>query len=380
MDSIRETAGLVAYRGRTAGTDVERRAAVHLRERLEGLGRPAELQTVQVRPRFGLTHTLHALIAILGSVVAAANAPLGAAIVLVALASTFLDATGTLHLLRRLTGRRMSQNVESREDAGKPGTLVLVAHYDSARDAPSFGLVTRLLRDPWLAMLVAMAGVLVCCGLRALGVEGTAVTTAQFVPTVFLILMVPPLADIELSGAAAGGTDNAGGATVVLRLAEELGGRLEHFDVWVVLTGAQKPFALGMKAWLRLRRGELDRESTVVLNVDGVGDGPLTYSRREGPVFPLRVHRQLVRICEEIVEDDGENGVYGARPRVVHETSDAAAALARGVPALTVSATGTALEPAALDRAYEFCRELAVRVDAGVGPRLAARSEERSGE
>lgn len=374
MDPIREIAGLVAFRGRAAGTDAERRAAVHLKGRLENLGRPAEMQTVQARTRFGLTHTLHALLAIVGSVVAAANAPIGAAIVLFALLSTFLDATGILYLVRRLTGRRISQNVESRVDDGKPGTLVLVAHVDAARAAPSWALATRVLRDPWLAMVVAMVGVLICCGLRVAGLEGTVLTSAQFIPTVFLILLVPALADIELSGAGPGGTDNAAGVAVVLQLADDLGDRLEHFDVWVVFTGAQKPFALGMKSWLRLRRSELEADSTVVLNIDGVADGPLTYSRKQGPIYPLRSHRQLTRICGQIVEDGG----HEARPTVMHEAGDGAAAAARGIPAITVSSPGAMLDPAALDRAFEFCRELAGRVDAEVGPRLSAKRRERS--
>ncbi len=348
---------------------------MHLRDRLEDLGRAADLQAVTVRPRFGLTHTLHALLAIFGSVLAAANAPVGAAIVLFAVLSTFLDVTGILYLVRRLTGRRMSQNVESRIDRTKPGTLVLVAHYDSPREAPSFTLASRLLRDPWMAMVMAMVLVLICCGLRVAGIEGVALTGVQFAPTVFLILMVPALADIELSGASAGGTDNAAGVAVVLRLADALGDRLDHFDVWVVFTGAQKPFALGMRGWLRSRRPELEGESTVVLNIDDVGDGPLTFSRREGPLFPLRVHGQLTRICEQIVEDGG----HEARPKVVREAGDAGAAVARGIPAITVSSPGAMLDPASLDRTFEFCRELAERVDAEVGPRLeASRSPERS--
>lgn len=366
MDSVREIAALVAHRGRAAGTDAERRAAWHLRARLEALGRSAELQTVQVRPRVGLTHTLHALLAIVGSVLAAANPAAGAALVLVAALSTFLDITGTLHLVRRATGRRMSQNVESRSRADRPGTLVLVAHYDAPREAPGFSFAMRVLRAPWLALLVAMLAVLVCCALRVAGLEGTALTSVQFVPTVLLILMVPVLADIELSPAGTGATDNAAGVAVVLRLASELDDRLEHFGVSVVFTGAQAPFALGMRAWLRRRRGELDRESTVVVNVDGLGDGPLTYSRREGPLLGRRVHRQLVHICEEIAED----GAHDARPRFVHEAGDAGAAGGRGIPAITVSSAGALLDPAALDRAFEFCRELATRLDAEVGPRL----------
>lgn len=375
MDPIRETAGVTAHRGRAAGTDAERRTAAHLQSRLQALGRPAELQTTHVHPRYGLTHALHALLVILGSVVATANPTLGMGVVLASTASAVLDIAGIAHLLRRLTGRRVSQNVESRVDGGKAGTLVLVAHYDAARAAPSFALSVRLLRDPWLAMLIAMLGVLLCTGLRALGIEDTSVTAAQFVSTVFLILMVPPLADIELAGADTGAADNAAGVAVVLRLAGELGERLQHFDVWVVLTGAQKPFALGMRAWLRLHRDELDRERTVVVNVDGVGDGALTYARGEGQVLARRTHRRLVKICEDLDEDGG----YGARPRVVREASDAAAAMSRRMPAITVSSAGTTPEPATLERVFEFCLGLIERVDAEVGPGLeATRTPQRS--
>ncbi len=103
-----------------------------LRDRLRGMGREADLQTVPIRPRFGL----------------AAHGPRpaggrrqrrgrdeprgrGARWCWPPRSATFLDVTNVLQLTRRLTGRRTSQNVESIEDTDKPGTLVLVAHYDA---------------------------------------------------------------------------------------------------------------------------------------------------------------------------------------------------------------------------------------------------------
>ncbi len=370
MDTVREMAAVTAQEGRSAGTDAERRTAVLLRDRLREMGREAELQTVQVRPRFGLAHTAHALLAVVGSVVAVESPAVGGVLILVAALSTFLDVTNTFHLARRLTGRRVSQNVQSTEHTGKPGTLVLVAHYDAPRDAMAFAFASRLLRDPWLAMLGAMLLLIGCCVARALGAEGIALTAAQFAPTVLLILLVPALADIELSGTSRGTADNAAGVATVLRLADELGGRLEHFDLWVLFTGAREPFALGMSGWLKKRRKELDREATAVLNVDGIGCGPVTFSRREGPLLPLRSHSQLVRICQEIAEDDRREGAFSARPRVVRARSDAAAAIARGLPALTVSREGDSVGPDEMDGAYAFCRELVERLDAEVGPQL----------
>lgn len=379
MDTIREIAALAAYKGRAAGSDAERRAAVHLRGRLEGIGRDANLQAIDVRPRFGLVHALHAVVAIAGSVVAVENPALGAALVLIAAVATTLDVTGTLALTRRLTPRRASQNVESREDAGKPGTLVLVAHCDAARAAGGWALATRTLRDPWRAMLLAMVAVLVCCALRLLGLEGTALTAVQFVPTVLLILLIPPLIDVELSPPSPAIPD-AGAAVTVLRLADELGGTLEHFDLWVVLTGSQRPFALGMGAWLRANRKRLDRERTAVVALDAVGSGEVRYTVREGALFTRRSHRQLAALCTQIAEDDGESGTYGARSRVEHERTAATAALGRRLPAITIGCAGDTVSPEGLDRAYGFCRELIERLDADVGPRLAFDPETRAAE
>ena len=126
----------------------------------------------------------------------------GLLLVLAGTASAFLDVAGILHLARRLTGRRASQNVESREQAGKAGVLVLVAPYDQGRRAGALTAVTRVVKDPWLVALAAMIAVLGCCAARVAGAEGTPLTVVQFVPTLLLILAVVVLIDAELSDAA----------------------------------------------------------------------------------------------------------------------------------------------------------------------------------
>ena len=206
-----------------------------------------------MHPRFGLAHTLHALLAVVGSIVSVSSPAPGAALVLAALLLTLLDALGYLHLLRRPLGTRASQNVVWREEADKPGVLVIAAGYDSPRESGALALAARLLRDPYLAMALSMLVILVSCGLRLAGVDGTAVTAVQFVPTVLLILLIPALVDVELSTA---GSDAAGAAAAAaaVRVGDELAGRLDHFAVRVVLTGANQPSALGMRAWLRRHR------------------------------------------------------------------------------------------------------------------------------
>ncbi len=369
-----EAETLSAYAGRVAGTDAERRAAVHLAGRLADCGREAEIEPIFVRTHFGLAHATHAVMAIAGSVIAVGSPAPGAAVVLAAALLTFLDVTGLFAPVRRLFGRRASQNVVSREDADKPGVLILVAGYDSPRESGGLRVITRLLRDPWRAMVAAMLMVLACCAVRVAGVDSSALTIVQFVPTVLLILLTPPLVDIELSGA---GPDPAGAAAAAaaLRLADDLHGRLDHFDLWVVLTGANQPFALGMSAWLRANRKQLARETTAVVSIGAAGSGPVHYTRREGPLAPQRCHRDLLRISADVAEDASDG--HGERPVrfVSHEPSNASKALARRLPAITVATAGH--DPAdveALDRLHAFTRELIERLDAEIGPALSEES------
>jgi hypothetical protein len=172
-----------------------------------------------------------------------------------------------------------------------------------------------------------------------------------------------------------------------LELGRRHGGRLEHFDLWIVLTGAQEALSDGMRGFLRRHKHGLDKGRTVFLNLDEVGSGTVRYTRREGAILAVRSHVQLVGLCEEVAEDDEE---AGAKPLVNRTQSDGGTTRARGYPAITITcrnvldyvpdhhqATDTAgrVEQAALDRALGFCDELLERIDAQLGPEV-----ERGGE
>ncbi len=139
MEALREIEELVAFDGRGPATDVERRAAGHLAERLRSLGREVDIEQAGVHPNVALTHAIHALLAIVGAVVAIELSAVGLLIVLIAAISTFGDLTGQFLLLRRLTGRRRTHNVVSPERGDKVGRIILMAHYDAARGGAVFG-------------------------------------------------------------------------------------------------------------------------------------------------------------------------------------------------------------------------------------------------
>ena len=390
-----EVEALVDFEGRAPGSDAERRAAKHLAQRLRQDGRDAEIEPTDTWPRWHVAFALLAVVAVVGSVVSVSAPVPGTVLVLAAALLTFLDASGVARLTRRALGRRATQNVVSVEDDEKPGTVVLVAHYDAGQLGALFGrrleerraALGRLIRRPigriepffWAQLLI-----LLCCLLRLPGLEGTAITAVQFVPTVVLIVAVPLLVDVALSPTSPGANDNGSGVAIAIELARRHGGALEHFDLWVLFTGSQESLADGMRAFLRRHRTSLERTRTVFLNLDEVGAGSVRFTRREGALFTVRSHVQLVDLCEEIAEDD-EDGAFGGRAIVNRTQSDGGAARAKGYPAITISCrnvldyvpdhhrstdTPGRVEESALERTLGFCGELLERLDAQVGPQI----------
>jgi hypothetical protein len=404
VDPIAEIEALVAFEGRLAGSDAERRAANHLQRRLQQLDREARTEPTVIWPRWQLAHLLHALLAITGSAISVTNALVGTILVAVAAVSAVGDVTGRLFLVRRATGRRASQNVVSTEDRGRPGTLVLTAHYDTGRGGAAFGRLDerraalgQLLRRPvgpaellvWSILLVLLTTVA-----RLAGLDNTVLSIVQFVPTVVLIVSLPFLADVALSGPVPGANDNASGVATVLRLAERYGGTLDNLDVWVLLPGAQEAGALGTRAWLKRHRRELDPLTTIVLNVDEVGAGTVRYASKEGPLVALSQHPRLVRLCAQLAEEDAGDGRYGVRPVTARRPGDAYATRARGLPSITVSCAGALdraphhhrpedtadrIDREALERAFGFCSELIELIDEEIGPDIAETAEAAAG-
>jgi Peptidase family M28 len=369
IDAMRETEDLVAFEGRAAGTDAERRAARHLEQRLEALGREVESEPTSIHPNFAITHAIHALMAIVGSVLSVTVPAAGAGLVLLATVSAFGDLTGSFLLVRRLTGRRASQNVTSAEGGDKPAVVVLTAHYDAPRGGAIFS--RRAYESPvgpFAVFFWSMFAILLCTIPRVVGFEGVGLTVVQFIPTVVLIASLPLLVDVALSPPARGANDNASGVATVLRLAERYGGKLEHFDVWVVFPGADKALLLGTREWLKRHKGELDPEVTVFVNVEAAGAGTERWVEKDGLVVSMRYHPTLVELCENL----GDGRAMRSR-----DGTTALAARAAGYPAITIGARNARdhapdrVDADALELTYDFCCALLERLDDSIGPELA---------
>ena len=342
-----EIDGLTSIGPRRAASEAERRAARHLQKRLEEMGRTAELEPTRVRPQYGVTHLTHVIAGIVGSVLSVYLPLAGLVIAAAATVSAFGDFTGAFHLVRALTPARASQNVVSDEDEGKPGLLLLVAHYDAPRASM---LESPRLRNIWpRAIFWSLVVVTFCAAGRLVGLDATWFTIIQFIPTVVLIASTPLFADAAIADTDKGEHDNAEGVATVLRLAQTYSGRLEHFDLMVVFTGASASSGLGLRQWLKRYRHELDSSATAVICIDHLTGEPNGYADKEGAVIASRLHPTLVGFAAE----DG----IGSTSR---EVSDAYIARSAGLPTLRLDSN-----------TYDFASALVRRIDAEIGPDLA---------
>lgn len=339
---------LCSFDGRLAGTDAERRAGNWLAGLLRGPSRTVTVEPTFIRPEQSLVISLHAILAVIGGVVAVAVPVVGFAIILLAAASLYLDQNTRLFLLRRLFFRRASQNIVSipARQGGSPGTVVvLAAHYDAPRTGWAFGpraAATARRLSPRLRLLLAPIRLIFWLGIvplllisaaRMASVETDWLSVIQLIPTAILLLGVAPLIDIHLSPASPGACDNASGVAAVISAAEEIRDTpTENLDLWVVLTGAEESGSEGMASFVGEHRDELADRRAVFINLDSVGFGQLHCVAGEGPVATTALDADLIRLCGKVAAD---RELEMPQVRIPMRT-DAIAARVRGFAAVSL--------------------------------------------
>lgn len=391
---------LCSIERRYAGTWGELRAARLLSKRLESMGRQARLEATYVHPEYSLVLAAHALLALAGSLVALASAPVGFGLVLVAALSMYLDQNTSRYLIRRLFFRRASQNVVSPgRRPGAPARVVLSAHYDAAKTGFVFGprstrLARRLSESARVLFgpirLIFWGGVtpmLPITGARMAGLEAQWLAALQLVPTMVLLVSIVLLIDIALSDVVPGAYDNASGVAAVLAALAKLDADPpENLDVWAVLPGAEECNCEGMAAWARSHRRGLDREKTFFVNLDSLSYGSPHYLLSEGAIVSYGMDGRLAQLCHAIATADREDGNrFDARPIRIPFHSDALPLTVRGFRAIsllgasdgvgppyyhTPKDTPEAVDDDALTRSVEFTVELVRQLDRDVGRQL----------
>jgi hypothetical protein len=360
MDAVRALADEIGPR--PAGSPAERRAAEWCAARFSEMGLDVTREEFPSRTSLALWHAAY----FTGSLVAALLIiPLPLVAALLGLASLVLyarDADG--RMLIRPRGP-LSSNVIARSRAARTSPeVVVVAHVDSARSAPSFHpRAIGSLR----ASVTILHGVLIVVPLLGAGAwvaeAGRELPSTLWIPALALAaylalvianLLVGHLRMTDVPGA----NDNASGVEVLMRLARMDWGE----KVWFLVTGSEEVGMLGIQDFLENHTHEVG--GARFLNVDSVGAGRLLAVSEEGVLRERRSNRFMLDIAEEV----GAEGLpFRGFP------TDGTALLARRIQALTLLAVGddevppnwhwstdvsANVDPAAVERATAVARHV----------------------
>jgi hypothetical protein len=400
MATAETLTGLAAFSRRGAGTDSERRAASWLARELTLGGRQARVETFWCRPNWALAHAWHALIGLVGSLISVGSPRVGGALILLALLSLVADVTFGASLGRRLTPERASQNVifpPSSAEEELPVRLIITANLDAGRAGLVFRRPLRAaaarLREltggrlpgwlGWLAIaLICLEGTAVA---RLDGSRGTAVGLAQLIPTVVLVLALGLLLEQGSADFGPVAGDNGSGVAAAVAIARALAaGPPSHAAVELVLQGAGDGGAIGLRRYLRSRRGDLKPATAVVLGISPCASGSPRWWISDGQLVPRRYFGALRRLAADVAADAPH---LDARPIRSRGGSPALPAAGR-LPALAIGTldphglvarshdpgdTAERVQAASIDRVVEFGLLLVDAVDGYLARRAVVR-------
>ncbi len=384
MRHVRALSEDIGPRGST--TAGERRAAEYVAAELRAAGGEVALEPFRSHTSFSHAYGLIYLLGLLGAAALWYNAGLALAVGGAA-ALLFWGDNNARFSVGRVLPQRPSQNVVARfpartppDASGEPRrTVVLLAHYDTARSALMFEpKQVRYFRQTFLASAVALFAVPVLAVL-SMAVNSQRVLALLGLPSAaYLAFGVALLAHREIFGRyTPGANDNASGVSVLLGTAEELGRQpLESTEVWAVATGCEEVGLVGMTALVKAHGEEL--RPALFINLDNLGTGRPKYTTGEGMLGVSPCDDRLVAVAQRVARTHPEWGVQGV-PNTIMLT-DAQVALSRGLRVISLRAederrrlpnwhwhtdVAANVEPGTLAVVGGFLREMLEQIDAG---------------
>jgi hypothetical protein len=202
----------------------------------------------------------------------------------------------SFHFLRRLLPTHRTRNVETcvTEERQAAKTIVIVAHYDTPPTGFLYnsGLADRISR--WLSRMPSPLNRFFLPPLIAAIALGAALAIRQ-IPTLsslyvglsagsilILSIMLLNVVQIGFSRPSPGANDNGSGFLVLLELARRFAAdKPRRNTLHLLASGAEEAGFFGVKAFMK-SHAELDRESTLFINLESIGGGELHWVTSEG--------------------------------------------------------------------------------------------------
>lgn len=329
-------------------SDDERRALEIMRDEFAALGLDVRTQPFLFNDNLYANMLLHAGVATAGTAVSGVAPLLGLAMHLGAALSYWGESTRRGYFLRRVFPFKPSFNVLATlpaEGVREPALrVVLMGHADAAFTGWTFEpALTRFtvpkgegpltLKERSVEMMVASQFVLAGCDAArlVLGPLAWPLRPLEWLLTVpSMISLVLNAQTVIRNEIVPGANDNLTGTAVLPVLARRLAARKPADVEYVfVVTGCEEASLGGGDALGKAMAGLWDRDRTVFVGLDGLGNGDLRFLEVEGEVRRTRIPAWLA---------DTARGVTASDPRFAEVTgfevpiggSDVAALLAQG--------------------------------------------------
>ena len=237
--------------------------------------------------------------------------------------SYFCENVFLVEILSRFTPKQDSVNVLGKfEDPEAKRRLLFVAHYDSQREGKLFDPV-NLARMEKIASPNAR--------ITPVHLTFLSVTGLLPFPLLFTMELSDPhffLASVVFAGLVAwltaslainlewmlskrfvpGANDNATGVAIMLELAEKYAkekkaGGFRDTELWFLATSCEETGLGGSLAFINQQGKALRDKETLVLNMDGFGQGKVRYLTADGSLVARPYDRELVRLAEELAKE-----------------------------------------------------------------------------
>ena len=351
----KEMVETLCSKGHRGSTSAEERWAA---EWVKGFWEEHGLETVLLPFRGATTYAQRLVVHLLPVAVAALLVflggwfPLLSLLLLVLLLASFtVECVFLAPVLSRLTPQGDSVNVLGKlERPGATKRILICAHYDSQREGELFnpkniermkGFVTPNSRiTPIHLTYLSAAFLAVTSALFMMELASPFTLVLQLLHLLSTAWILVSLA-INLQWMTSkrfvpGANDNATGVAVMLDIARKYAlkwqeGENSNADLWFLATGCEETGMDGSLAFIRQKKAELKEKETLVVNLDGFGQGAVHYLTADGCLITRPYDPGLVKLAGELEKERFPD----IRPLVSRVFTDGLAFSVAGFPAIT---------------------------------------------
>lgn len=309
---------------RQACSPDERRASEIVRREFEHLDLLLRTHAFRFSDNLYANGLLHCAPGIVGTAISGWAPALALPLHLIPALSYYLESTRQAYLGRRLLGFKPSQNILGIAPAATPEPtlrIVLCAHVDAAFTGFFFwpGTLKAIAKDPPLGIETIHRSVeltvttqFMLAGIDLLRILAGPFTLALPLRPLEWLLTLPSIAstagflDVVIRNTVVpGANDDLSGVAALPLLARRLVARKPpEVELVFAATGAEEASLGGGDALARDFEREWDKSRTVVLGLDGLGNGNLRYMVEEGEVRARRIPAWLEKLCRDVAASE----------------------------------------------------------------------------